>query len=156
MTIFNRDLKTGKIIKGLHNITKLERDNRFWNYVELIPFNECWIWMGPISDKGYGKFHIGDHKYIAAHRYSFAMKENLQKGLVIDHKCRNRACVNPRHLRQVSSYVNSMENSLGVGALNKIKTHCKYGHEFNEDNTSYNCNGGRYCKTCNKERKYRK
>lgn len=51
----------------------------------------------------------------------------------------------------------------GSGAINKAKTHCKWGHEFTPDNTyTFLCkNGtiGRQCKTCNKLRnreKYRR
>ena len=148
----SRDSKTGKFIKGKRVILKSERDRQFWNYVEFIPFTDCWEWIGPITERGYGRIHIGNHKYSSAHRYSLGMVEKLDPELVIDHKCRNRSCVNPKHLRQVTQYVNTIENSKSVGATNKIKTHCKYGHEFTKENTGINCNGGRWCKICNKER----
>lgn len=32
------------------------------------------------------------------------------------------------------------------------KTHCKNGHEFTPENTSPQTNGGRACRTCNRER----
>lgn len=35
--------------------------------------------------------------------------------------------------------------------LNQLKTHCKYGHEFNEENTYYYPNGHRMCRICHKE-----
>lgn len=30
----------------------------------------------------------------------------------------------------------------------KARTHCKYGHEYNEENTLYNKSGARLCKIC--------
>lgn len=37
-----------------------------------------------------------------------------------------------------------------------IKTHCKYGHEFNEANTRTAPSGGRVCKVCEKDRAERR
>lgn len=39
----------------------------------------------------------------------------------------------------------------------KLKTHCKYGHEFTKENTYRDKRNARHCKTCNREnqRKYR-
>lgn len=35
---------------------------------------------------------------------------------------------------------------------NKDKTHCPQGHEYNEENTKLDKNGGRSCRTCRRER----
>lgn len=152
MKIFNRDQKTGRILTGYTILSKQQRDSKFWSCVEMIPFHSCWEWMGSIDGKGYGRFHIGNHKYAKAHRYALSLTQDLHPQLVVDHICRNRSCVNPNHLRQVTKTVNSLENSIGTGAINKKKTHCKYGHIFDAQNTGYNLYGNRWCKACNKNR----
>lgn len=83
-----------------------------------------------------------------AHRLSYSIfKGDMDENLVIDHKCKNTSCVNPEHLREVTHTANTTVNSDGVCAENKIKTHCKYGHEFTEKNT-YIKKNGRECRVC--------
>lgn len=74
--------------------------------------DECWIWKGGINAAGYGYMYlISMGGSMLAHRISYmANHGELKKGLVIDHICRTRSCVNPSHLRQVSVKINSTEN----------------------------------------------
>lgn len=109
----------------------------------------CWIWLGRLSPEGYGKFSF-DNKEWLAHRfiYQYLMGKEIPKGLVSDHLCRNRACVNPDHLEFVTIGVNI---NRGDGNPNKKKTHCKFGHPFDEKNTYYYQEGiypKRKCKLC--------
>lgn len=59
----------------------------------------CWIWHGQINSNGYGKFR---NNY--AHRIMYYAYNGLyhEQGLVLDHLCRNRRCVNPSHLELVT------------------------------------------------------
>ena len=72
-------------------------------------------------------------------------------GLVLDHLCRNRACVNPDHLEPVTQRVNSLRG-VGAAAQQARKTHCKYGHEYTSENTqlyiNQHGNVSRQCKVC--------
>ena len=107
----------------------------------------CWEWRGALSRQGYGIF-CQERKNIAAHRISFSVfKGPLLPKLVIDHICRNRKCVNPDHLRQVTQKENMLENSVGVAKINHLKTHCSNGHEFTEDNILKQPRGKR-CREC--------
>jgi hypothetical protein len=71
----------------------------------------------------------------------------IPDGLVIDHLCRNRKCVNPFHLEAVTLKENILRGA-GTGAEFARRTHCNKGHEFSEENTIIRSDGGRRCKTC--------
>lgn len=126
--------------------------NKFWPFVERIPFHECWEWTGRKNRAGYGRINYGN-KSMLAHRFSLSLNEQLDSKLVIDHICRNRLCVNPKHLRQVSRKINTLENSVGPAPTNKAKTHCIRGHEYNDKNTYYRKYGGRGCRACEREKR---
>lgn len=123
---------------------------RFWSYVQKS--DGCWEWGGPITYKGYGVIGFWQKTY-PAHRVSFELHNGpIPDGLVIDHVCRKRNCVNPAHLRAVTPRVNSLENSESFSALNARKTHCPRGHEYAAGNMSRTSNGGRYCLACKREK----
>ena len=105
----------------------------------------CWLWTGYIDKKGYGIFKLDKPK--RAHRVSYELFVGpIPDGLVIDHLCRVRNCVNPEHLEPVTTKINSIR---GINH-NTLKTHCPAGHEYNEINTRITPNGKRKCRVCHK------
>lgn len=102
-------------------------EDKFWMRVEKRQPDECWKWKGPISKKGYGVFNYGKN-VVGAHRVHFLMNGLIHKDMVVDHVCRNRACVNPRHLRLVTHRQNAIENSVSFSAVNAAKKKCVRGH----------------------------
>lgn len=114
--------------------------------------NNCWIWIGSTrSINGYGQF-LFNGKLVQSHRISFEIfKGDIPNGLVIDHLCRNKICVNPEHLEAVSNKENILRG-IGVCANNKRKTQCKNGHEFTEQNIYRYPNGRKDCRICLKRR----
>lgn len=81
-------------------------EERFWAKVDGAGI--CWEWTGAISDTGYGVFHRGHGlKKTNAHRACWEMLVGtIPEGLVLDHLCRNRRCVNPDHLEPVTEREN--------------------------------------------------
>lgn len=75
---------------------------RFWDKVEKRGQDDCWLWMASTDTVGYG--HIGLRgKLVLAHRVSYSLDRGpIPDGYHIDHICRVRKCVNPRHLRVVT------------------------------------------------------
>lgn len=105
----------------------MTRDEKFWNRVDKGKPDECWIWMGAKQKNGYGRFWNGNRN-VLTHRYSYELSFGIiPKGMTIDHLCRNRGCVNPKHLEVVDMRENILRG-IGPSAQNKRKTHCPRGH----------------------------
>jgi len=67
----------------------------------------CWVWLRAKSTVGYGRIRIGPRLF-QAHRVFYERAIGpVPEGLVLDHLCHNRACVNPNHLEPVPISVNS-------------------------------------------------
>lgn len=68
----------------------------------------CWEWTGTTQTAGYGvlTYTIAPRQQtiFTAHRLAFAFlkTEKLVDGMVVDHICCNKKCVNPEHLRQTT------------------------------------------------------
>lgn len=149
--------KRGSTLHPIANKTILLSDNGDVLYTEkecpAIGSN-CHISPGMPTRKGY-HFVTANGQQIATHRYVWERENGpIPAGMVIDHKCRNRACCNVKHLRIVTPRVNSIENSIGPTAINSAKEFCKNGHPLAGTNLiSFSGKDGkkRRCRKCTLE-----
>jgi hypothetical protein len=109
---------------------------------------DCWLWAGSTDRKGYGRFAVAGRNTLA-HRWIYEQeKGEIHKGMVIDHLCRNRRCVNPNHMEVVTSQVNTLRGET-IAAKNLSATHCPKGHAYTEGNFyRRSSDGGRQCRPC--------
>jgi len=74
------------------------RNGPFWSYVSQD--DDCWLWTGSVQSAGYGSWS-GQGRL--AHRIAYEeMIGPVPLGLVLDHSCHVRLCVNPYHLNPVT------------------------------------------------------
>ncbi len=122
---------------------------RFWANVEMPTEDGCWVWLGH-RITGYGGFWAGG-KNVMAHRYAYGLFGGvIPRGLEIDHLCRDRSCVNPKHMEPVTHIENCRRgNSAQVSRVKQLaKIHCPRGHPYDKQNTHIAPNGQRKCKIC--------
>ncbi len=68
----------------------------------------CWLWLGEYNRNGYGRVKFAGRK-LMAHRVIYELVvDQIPDGLVLDHICRNRCCVNPDHLEEVTIRENTL------------------------------------------------
>jgi hypothetical protein len=118
---------------------KTETDRPVWE--------PCWIWTGCRTPAGYGQFKAEPDKRVQAHNFSYDYYVGpLDPRLVRDHLCHNPACVNYKHLEQVTNRENSIRaHSPRMEAYRNDR--CLQGHPFTYQNTlvSYK---RRTCRIC--------
>ena len=127
----------------------------------------CWLWTAQIDRYGYGRIRVGSQtdgstRKATAHRVTYAaLRGEIPVGLECDHLCHveaarlgectggvscvHRRCVNPWHLEVVTHRENALRS------WRAVKSHCAQGHPYDEDNTYLGPQGGRQCRTCNRE-----
>lgn len=69
--------------------------------------SECWVWLGNLDCKGYGRISMrvnGRATGVRAHRASFEHfhATKLKEGVTLDHKCRVPRCIHPNHLEPMA------------------------------------------------------
>lgn len=110
------------------------------------PNTGCLLWCGVVKKNGYGTIGVkvdGRWQTKHAHRVAYeATVGPIDPGFDLDHKCRNRACINPDHLEPVTRSVNLSRSPLMNRQENK--THCPRGHVYSGTNSR----GQRICREC--------
>lgn len=73
----------------------------------------CWQWTGSGNSDGYSQIQFGGRN-VYVHRLAYELANGpIPAGMQIDHRCFNRRCVNPEHLRPTTAKQNN-ENRRGA------------------------------------------
>lgn len=131
--------RTGKITRGycnLHYLRLRQHGDVHYNHYERTPGDRfwpkvdksgsCWIWLAHKDPRGYGKFRLGG-RAVLAHRASYEWANGpIPDGMMLDHRCRLTSCVNPGHLRLVTSKQNQEHRTIerksgGMRGANFVK-----------------------------------
>jgi len=120
--------------------------------IEIHPKTGCWVWLGKLSDRGYGLVRISHGGEKKAHILMWEMwKGAVRERHELHHKCENRQCCNPEHLVMVTRREH-MTLHPGWDGWHAVKERCGRGHEFTPENTYVRKNGARMCRECMKLR----
>ena len=151
-------LRGGVMLRWRDDLPKLARSAfapKSWGILERLSassaFNEagCRVWARHINNLGYGRIR-NNGRMEGAHRAAYeAFVGPVPKHLVIDHLCRNRACINPLHMEVVTHAVN-IARGVSVSARYRVRTACVNGHEFTPENTRMK-GSIRQCRACDRE-----
>jgi|ERR1035437_6160 hypothetical protein len=113
----------------------------------------CWLWVAAKDRGGYGVVRFNG-KACRAHRVMYELLIGpIPDGLVIDHLCKVRACVNPVHMEPVTIAENTFRGTIYIRKAEWAAsiTHCPFGHPYDESNTDYQPHGRR-CRQCHNRR----
>ena len=129
---------------GRFPLTKTEKIKRFLASIEEV--GEHWIWKAARCGRNneYGVWEGYNKERHTAHKWAYILFVGpVPSGMQVDHECKVKLCVNPKHLRLLTPGLNN-------AALNK--TTCIRNHELSGDNLYLTPDGRRECRTCHRLR----
>lgn len=117
--------------------------------------NGCWEWLGALRN-GYGLISY-DSKTTLVSRLALHIHIgfNLNSELHVLHRCDNPKCFNPEHLFTGTQSDNIIDCNLkGRRPKHNVSlSHCRKGHEYNNENTYTSKTGKHYCRICDRVRR---
>lgn len=121
-------------------------DRDLGNHVRMTVNDPCILHPGSRDGTGYGQAWDYSLKRIRrAHHLAYEKAYGpIPEGLVVDHICNVRHCINPNHLQAITQRENSLRG-------NPPRTHCPRGHEYNKVNTYIDPKGCKICRICKNE-----
>lgn len=109
--------------------------------------DKCWPWLGGTHEKGYGRISNRGYAHVIIYKILIG---DVPQGLELDHLCKNKICVNPKHLEPVSHQVNVVRGDRVQNA--RRSPTCTNGHQWTAANTYIHpTQGSRVCRICTRE-----
>lgn len=123
------------------------------------PNSGCFLWLGPVSEKGYGLLSVGG-KTRRAHRLSFEVTYgSIPAGSQVMHKCDQPSCIRPDHLVTGTALENAADCATKERFASQKRQACPNGHLYSGPNLSVakRADGKRYrrCKACGRDARRR-
>lgn len=113
----------------------------------LITDSGCISFQGKLRNDGYGHIQV-DNVSIYLHRFVYEQQiGKIPKNMSLDHLCRNKQCINIKHLEVVTNKINVLRG-IGPTAINARKTHCNNDHLLEGNNLRIENTGSRRCLQC--------
>ena len=104
----------------------------------------CWLWTASKFSDGYSQKRFKGRNQ-KAHRPIYELLIGpIPDGLTLDHLCRVRHCVNPRHVEPVTLLINQRRGERAT------QTHCIHGHELSGYNLIMR-GTNRKCRKCHNQ-----
>lgn len=112
--------------------------------LEIVPTDSCIEWTGAYHKNGYGVISIsrkvakelGLGRVQFTHRASYMQNKGpIPEGMVVRHKCDNKACFNPDHL-ELGTQLDNVNDAVERGRVKRKLTMEEAGHirESSESN----------------------
>jgi hypothetical protein len=113
----------------------------------------CLIWTRALNNRGYGVTYY-DGKLRLAHRVSWYLRNGRwpADGLVLDHTCEVKQCINPDHLVETTNTHNVTRAYASPMNAQLRRTACGRGHDYTEETLRFDSKGHRQCRVCDEIR----
>lgn len=85
-----------------------------------VPFSGCWFWLLSTGSHGYGNAFDGNTVTTAPRLSYFAFKGEIPDGMLVQHSCDERLCVNPDHLSLGTDATNAWDKQVKGRAAKKL------------------------------------
>lgn len=123
-------------------------------FATKVRLTDCHVWIGATNNKGYGLACVGDGKIELAHRVAYEHEFGpIPDGMVIDHLCRVRNCVNPLHLEPVTQGENQRRGRRAAAL--QVGDTCDNGHLIREGDLYERPSGATECRHCRSATEHR-
>ena len=97
---------------------KVNRDGPIMAHMD----SQCWQWTGHLKNDGHGSFRTGGGKAkrVGPHVFAWELENGpVPTEFMLDHRCRNGACVRTSHLRLVTVKENGENQSAAAHSNNR-------------------------------------
>lgn len=112
--------------KHLGGCKPVSTNDRFDIYAVPVPEAGCWLWQGPLNNKGYAQMLIAGERTLGS-RFSWARFVGpVPAGMCVCHKCDTPQCVNPDHLF-IGTHADNMADRQRKGRQSRGAAHVAAG-----------------------------